>query len=77
MKTITLNDFYRDIRKHIRYVLNGEEIIVATKKKPLLFIEPVNHAKHRPFGLCKGEFIVPDNFNDILPDDIIAGFEGR
>jgi hypothetical protein len=30
----------------------------------------------RPFGLCAGEFIVPANFNDPLPDAMLAEFEG-
>ena len=31
----------------------------------------------RPYGLCAGEFVVPDDFDDPLPDDVIAAFEGR
>jgi len=31
----------------------------------------------RPFGLASGEFIVPDSFNDPLPEDILSAFEGR
>ncbi len=31
----------------------------------------------RPFGLCAGEFTVPDDFDDPLPTDIIEAFEGR
>ena len=31
----------------------------------------------RPFGLCAGEFIVPDDFDAPLPDDILAEFEGK
>lgn len=30
----------------------------------------------RPFGLCAGEFEVPDDFNDPLPDDILNDFTG-
>jgi hypothetical protein len=29
----------------------------------------------RPFGLCKGEFTVPDDFDAPLPDYIIKEFE--
>jgi hypothetical protein len=32
--------------------------------------------KVRPRGLCKGEFITPDNFNEPLPDEILDLFEG-
>lgn len=32
--------------------------------------------KPRPIGLCKGEFIISDDFNDPLPDEILTLFEG-
>ena len=31
----------------------------------------------RPFGLCAGEFAVPDDFDDPLPKEILKEFEGR
>ncbi len=31
----------------------------------------------RPFGLCAGEFTVPPDFNDPLPEDILCDFEGN
>ena len=31
----------------------------------------------RPFGLCAGEFTVPDDFDDPLPEHVIEEFEGR
>lgn len=31
----------------------------------------------RPVGLAAGEFTVPDDFDDPLPEEIIRGFEGR
>lgn len=30
----------------------------------------------RPFGLARGEFVVPDDFDDPLPDEILVDFEG-
>ncbi len=29
----------------------------------------------RPFGLSKGDFIVPDDFDAALPEEILASFE--
>ena len=29
----------------------------------------------RPFGLAKGEFVVPDDFDEPLPEEILASFE--
>ncbi len=37
----------------------------------------INNKKLRPFGLCAGEFIVPDDFDDPLPEDILNAFEGQ
>lgn len=31
----------------------------------------------RPYALAKGEFVVPDDFNAPLPEDILRDFEGR
>jgi hypothetical protein len=31
----------------------------------------------RPAGLAAGEFVVPDDFDDPLPDDLLDAFEGR
>ena len=42
------------------------------------FIQPIPQKpakKMRPFGLCAGEFIVPDDFDAPLPDDILNLFE--
>ena len=77
MKAITINDFYGDIKKYINYVLKGEEVIVTDKNKPILAIEPIAYSKHRAYGLCKGEFSVPPDFDNNLPDDIIDAFEGK
>jgi len=31
----------------------------------------------RPIGLAEGEFVVPDDFDAPLPEDILRDFEGR
>ena len=33
--------------------------------------------KLRPFGLCAGEFIVPEDFDAPLPEEILNAFEGK
>ena len=45
------------------------------KQQVLQFVESLkeqkSEIKQRPFGLCKGEFVVPDDFNEPLPDEIL------
>ncbi len=31
----------------------------------------------RPVGLAAGEFVVPDDFDGPLPDELLDAFEGR
>ena len=33
--------------------------------------------KKRWLGLLDGKFRIPDDFNEPLPDEVIAAFEGR
>jgi hypothetical protein len=42
-------------------------------------IEPIlsSHKPLRPFGLCAGEFTVPDDFDAPLPEEILGAFEGK
>lgn len=30
----------------------------------------------RPHGLCAGEFVTPDDFDEPLPEEIVSAFEG-
>lgn len=39
--------------------------------------QPLSEQKElRPFALCAGDFIVPPDFNDPLPEDMLRDFEG-
>ena len=31
----------------------------------------------RPFGLCAGDFVVPDDFDAPLPDEVLKAFRGE
>lgn len=47
------------------------------KASGLLTIFPEGLAHSRPLGLAKGQFKVPENFNDPLPEDVVEPFEGK
>ncbi|NEQ40184.1 MAG: hypothetical protein F6K40_29655 [Okeania sp. SIO3I5] len=54
--------------------INGEIVINQLKDK--LRQSPPNpkQKQPRPIGLCEGEFVVPDDFNYPLPEEIIDLF---
>jgi prevent-host-death family protein len=52
-------------------VAMGEEVIIAKAGKPVAKLVPVDKLPaRRKLGSAKGEFTVPDDFNDPLPKDI-------
>jgi len=68
--------FYKGTTFH--RVIDGETIIVYQGKRAVAEIRPIAETeKLRPVGLAEGEFVVPDDFDDPLPDDLLDAFEGR
>jgi prevent-host-death family protein len=56
----------------------GEEIVIARDGKPVAKLVPIEAPKGLPkLGLFEGMGTVPDDFDDPLPDDVLAAFEGR
>lgn len=78
MLKITVDDIQRDPLKYLRQVEEGETLVIFKSDKPIAELKPVTSGKQlRPFGLCAGEFIVPDDFDAPLPEDLLNAFEGK
>lgn len=57
----------------------GETIIIARAGKPVAQLTPIApkpKAARRRFGFLKGEFTVPDDFNEMGREEIEAMFYG-
>lgn len=79
MTTISIQDMQRDPLGCLRRVEDGETLLVLREQRPIAEIKPVSSPviQPRPFGLCAGQFTVPDDFDRPLPEDILHEFEGR
>ena len=56
----------------------GEVSIIAKAGKPLAKLVPISlPRKPRVPGGWQGRIRIAEDFDDALPDDILAGFEGR
>ena len=78
MTTININDVMQDLSDCLRKVEGGETFVILQNDKPIAELKPIAQpsTNPRPFGLCVGEFRVPDDFDAPLPDDIVRQFEG-
>lgn len=81
MTAISLDDIQRDVIGYLQRVQAGETLLIVHAEKPVAEIKPVLHTADaqqlRPVELCVGEFVVPDDFDAPLPDDLLDAFEGR
>jgi prevent-host-death family protein len=59
------------LSKLLERVALGEEIIIAKAGKPVACLVAARSERPRfKLGSAKGEFVVPDDFNDPLPKEI-------
>ncbi|OYD97000.1 prevent-host-death protein [Nostoc sp. 'Peltigera membranacea cyanobiont' 213] len=79
MLTVTIDEIQRNLTSYIQKVAAGESIIIMQAGLPIAEIKPVSATfqQIRPYGLCAGEFIVPDDFDSPLPEEILNSFEGK
>jgi len=79
MSTVSLNELQRDPDALLDRVEAGERFVVIRGGHPVAELRPLptTQAGPRPFGLCAGEFTVPDDFDAPLPDEVLREFEGR
>jgi prevent-host-death family protein len=78
MLTVTIDEIQRNLAVYLHQVEAGERIVITQAGHPIAELRPVPlPAKQlRPFGLCSGEFRVPDDFDASLPEEILSTFEG-
>ena len=73
---------YRDeigpeLSQVLQHIKAGEILVLSQAGEDIAEIKLLTrtHPQLRPFGLCAGEFIVPDDFDEPLPENIINQFE--
>lgn len=79
MIRLNIHEAKTHLSKHLRRVKKGETIILCERNVPIAEIRPIKRENRglRPIGLDKGRLIVPENFNDPLPDWLLDAFEGK
>jgi prevent-host-death family protein len=78
MPTVNVHVAKSQLSRLLDAVAAGEEVIIAKAGKPVARLVPIEQKKERrKLGTLAGKLHVPDDFDDPLPDDILADFEGR
>jgi len=78
MSTINVHAAKSQLSRLLDAAAAGEDVIIAKAGKPVARLVPVDaRSGPRRLGALAGRLHVPDDFDDPLPDDVIAAFEGR
>jgi prevent-host-death family protein len=78
MASVNIHEAKTHLSRLLERVAAGEEIIIAKAGTSVAKLTSIHARKTAlPYGLLKSRLKIKAGFDDPLPDDFIAGFEGR
>jgi len=78
METVNIYEAKTQLSKLVDLAASGTDVVIARAGKPVARLTGLRLEK-RPinFGALAGQGWIADDFDDPLPDDLLAQFEGR
>ncbi|BAY10842.1 type II toxin-antitoxin system Phd/YefM family antitoxin [Calothrix sp. NIES-2098] len=78
METVNIEQAQTNLSELLSRVELGEEIIISNQGVAIAKLVPFRASSNRrhSLGQDRGRFVVPEDFNAPLPEDILAAFEG-
>ena len=78
MRTVNIHEAKTHLSKLVDQAAKGEPFIIARAGKPLVKVVALDAPDApRRFGFLAGQFSVPDDFDRMFEDEIVAMFEGE
>ncbi|MDQ6758726.1 MAG: type II toxin-antitoxin system Phd/YefM family antitoxin [Acidobacteriota bacterium] len=73
---LNIHEAKTHLSEYLENLARGETILLCKRNKPIAEIRPIRaeRVEPRPVGLAKGQFSVPPEFFEPLPDEILAHF---
>jgi len=68
---VNIHEAKTHLSRLLERVAMGEEVVIAKAGKPVAKLVAIpSERPHFMLGSAKGEFVVPDDFNDPLPQEV-------
>jgi prevent-host-death family protein len=78
MRTVNIHAAKTHLSRLVDEVAAGEEIVIAKAGKPLARLVPFTSTRERRIpGLMKGKLWIAEDFDEPLPEEIMAAFRGE
>jgi prevent-host-death family protein len=76
MKTVNVHEAKTHLSRLLKRVAAGEDVVIAKAGRPVARLVPVAPpVGERVLGSERGKFVVPEDFNAPLPEDLLVEFE--
>ena len=75
MKDVGVHEAKTTLSQLLRRVEAGEEITIRRGAVPIARLVPVRPTAKRRLGEDAGRFVVPDDFDEPLDEDLLTAFE--
>jgi prevent-host-death family protein len=74
MTSVGVHEAKTQLSDLLRRVEAGEEVVICRGTVPVARLVPANQGTGQRLGLDEGSFVVPDDFDAPLPDDLLDAF---
>jgi prevent-host-death family protein len=76
-KSVGVHEAKTHLSRLLDEVAAGEEVVITRRGQEVASLVPVRTLRpERKFGTERGRLVVPEDFDDPLPDDLLDAFDG-
>jgi prevent-host-death family protein len=77
MRQVNIHEAKTHLSRLVDDVAAGEEIVIAKAGKPVAKLVPIaSDLETRHLGSMRGKIWMADDFDELLPPEVLAGFQG-
>jgi prevent-host-death family protein len=74
-KSVGVHEAKTHLSRLLEDVAAGEEVVITRRGEAVASLVAVRRSAARQFGTDRGRFVVPDDFDAPLPDELLGAFE--
>jgi prevent-host-death family protein len=74
-KSVGVHEAKTHLSRLLDDVARGDEVVITRRGEEVARLVPAVETTERRFGTDRGRYVVPDDFDAPLPDEILASFE--
>jgi prevent-host-death family protein len=74
-KSVGVHEAKTHLSRLLEDVAAGEEVVITRRGEAIASLVPARQLSARRLGIDRGRFVVPDDFDGPLPDELLDAFE--